>query len=249
MALPKMTEYTQPISGLAPQGGPEVNLQGVFQQCFDEIMNAVNDLADALMGVVDGESGADGIGATLIEGLGDENTKTVQLIVEALKLYIDAHKNRSDNPHNVTPEQLNVYTKDDINPYLRGGDTVIKVEVFTIVNSNLGDGTFSYTDKNGITIIGMLGISGQQLFMLQEGSYELGLNRIDAVVNDTLQRSVSSGGLEEISTSIVALTQPEGNGAEITIKYFEKIGIIGTGLIVMGEANPGAGYFWYKVVA
>jgi hypothetical protein len=40
-------------------------------------------------------------------------------------------------------------------------------------------------------------------------------------------RSAASGGLVEASETSVQLTTPQGIGAEITFKYFERIGITG----------------------
>lgn len=141
-----------------------------------------------------------------------------------------------------------VYTKTQLEPYLRGGDTVIRREVFIIVNSNNGDGTFTYKDVNDIEHIGELGASGEQIFTLQKGNYALGEERIEATVNDTLQRSVTSGGLQEIDSTHVALTMPEGNGAEITIKYFESIGVTGLGLIQRSATEPPIDVYWFEVV-
>ena len=141
-----------------------------------------------------------------------------------------------------------VYSKADLDPFLRGGDTLIKYEVFTIVNSNLGNGTFSYLNKNAVTVIGTLDGSGNQVFTLIEGNYLIGQNRINMTINDTLQRSVASGGLLEVDATHIALTSPEGAGAELTIQYFERIGIVGTGLIVQGTVKPPSEFFWYKEV-
>jgi len=144
--------------------------------------------------------------------------------------------------------KTDVYTKTEMDPFLRGGDTLIVYEVFTIVNSNLGNSTFSYRDKNNTLIIGTLGISGNQIFTLQQGTYDLGQNRINLTVNDTLQRSVASGGLDEIDPTHIALTSPEGVGAELTIQYFERIGITGTGLAVQGTVAPPSNFFWNEEV-
>lgn len=134
------------------------------------------------------------------------------------------------------------YIKSELDPYLRGGDTIIKEEVFTITNSNNGAGGFLYTDKNNIEITGSLDGSGNQIFTLQDGNYELNENRIEATINDTLRRSVASGGLFEIDTTHIKLTDPQGDGAEITFRYFEKIGVIGSGLIII--SNTQGPYFW-----
>ncbi len=123
--------------------------------------------------------------------------------------------------------KVDVYTKTELQPYLAGGDTKIKYEVFTIVTSNNGDGTFTYKDSNNNSIVGDLDESGNQVFALQNGSYQVGQNRIEAFINDTLHRSQASGGLEEVSSTAVKLTVPAGDGAEITFRYFERIGLAG----------------------
>ena len=51
---------------------------------------------------------------------------------------------------------------------------------------------------------------GYQVFELTQGNYDLEKNRVEIIVNDTLRRSVVSGGVEEIDETHVALTQPEG---------------------------------------
>lgn len=182
------------------------------------------------------------------------DTKDVELKANIDSIYatllsvIDTHKLNTSNPHNVTASQLNVYTKTELDPYLRGGDTVIKYDVFTIVNGNNGNSTFTYSDASGNMHTGVLNAQGHQTFTLISGSYTVGQNRIECVINDTLSRSVASGGLFENSSNTITLTSPEGNGAEITFKYFEKIGIVGTGLIVINANQPPSGYVWYKVL-
>jgi len=140
------------------------------------------------------------------------------------------------------------YTQAYLVPWLRGGDTSVKEEVFTIINSNLGDETFSYSVGAG-TIIGSLGLNGEQIFTLNEGVYEVGTNRIEAIINDTLRRSVASGGLLEVDINQVALTSPEGSGAEITVKYFERLGMAAEYNIKMSAVKPPANNgktMWFK---
>lgn len=114
---------------------------------------------------------------------------------------------------------------------------MIREETFIIITSDNGDGTFTYS-QNGIPTNGSLGGSGEQIFTLTSGTYDLGGNRIEAIVNDTLRRSVNSGGLQEIDTNIVALTQPEGVGAEITFKYYERLGIAAEYNIRLSSTQP-----------
>jgi hypothetical protein len=187
----------------------------------------------------------------------DSKDSDLRLLITTLNTYvtnqdailltnIETHKSNVNNPHNVTPAQLSVYTKAELQPYLRGGDTVIRYDVFTIVNSNLGNSTFTYSDKNNVIYTGVITPEGYQTFTLTQGEYALAQNRIDATINDTLQRSVASGGLIETSINKVTLTSPEGTGAEITFKYFEKVGIVGTGTTILSPTQPPSGFFWYK---
>ena len=157
---------------------------------------------------------------------------------------IAQHKTSSDH-------DSRYYTKDQITYYLGFGDTSVGVEVFTIVSSNNGDGTFTY--NNGTTdIVGQLTAEGYQIFTLANGTYDLGQNRVEAYVNDTLHRSAASGGLVEIAPDKVALTQPEGAGAEITIKYYERISLGGEQSIVLSTIQPqrtaNRSILWFKLL-
>lgn len=148
--------------------------------------------------------------------------------------------------------QLNnlYYTKSELTPWLRGGDTSIREDVFFIVSPNNGDGTFTYS-INGQNITGTLGENGEQIFTLVSGYYEPGTNRIEAIINDTLRRSAISGGLIEIDNTTVGLTQPEGAGAEITFKYYERIGMTAEYNIKLSAEKPPMNdgkNMWFKVI-
>lgn len=143
------------------------------------------------------------------------------------------------------------YTKDELAQYLQGGDTSVGIEVFTIVSSDNGDGTFTY--NNGTTdIVGQLTTKGYQVFTLANGTYDLGQNRVEAYVNDTLHRSAASGGLVEIAPDKVALTQPADVGTEITIKYYERISLGGEQSIVLSTIQPqrtaNRSILWFKLL-
>jgi hypothetical protein len=206
---------------------------------------------------------------------------------------LQAHASNTNNPHAVTASQVGTYTasqidtkdtaittalnmhkgssdhdtryytKGEIDGRLRGGDTLIKMEVFQIITSNNGDNTFTYRDGGGTDRTGTLTPEGYQTFFLLLGQYPVGENRIEAVVGDTLHRSAVSGGLVETSSTAFTLTSPEAAGAEITVKYFERLGITGEhalshqvgnvdevpGLFYMGAAQPASTKaFWFKVV-
>lgn len=172
---------------------------------------------------------------------GDYNAATLKELLT--KLQIELWGNPVLHKHDER-----YYTKLELDRYLQGGDTVIHVEVFEIVSGNLGDGTFSYKDSAGVTQIGYLDALGNQQFILQKGSYELGQNRIEATINDTLIRSSASGGLTELGENIIQLNDPQAAGAEITVKYFERIGFAPTNGVVISETNPGGNMLWYQVV-
>lgn len=177
-------------------------------------------------------------------------------IIYANSLFRLTHANSTDH-------DVRYYTKSQLDPMLRSGDTRIREETFIIVNSNLGNGTFTYKDDTDTVQIGEITDEGHQVFTLLKGNYKLNENRITAIVGDTLHRSVGSGGLREIDPTHIALTAPEGSGAEVSFHYFEQIGISGehyitheigqsdevAGLMYVGtEPPPGGKAFWCKVV-
>ncbi len=156
------------------------------------------------------------------------------------------------------------YTKDQINANF-AGDGDIVYEVFTVTSVNEEEGVFTYTDKSGASHAGELTNLGHQVFTLQEGAVH-NSSRIEAFVDDTLHRSVVSGGLELLDEHTVVLTEPETEGAEITFKYYKQVRITGThrtmhendgedeikGLINISETEPSkkfAGKIWGKVIS
>lgn len=171
---------------------------------------------------------------------------------------LTTHKSSADHDGRYyTKTQLNAnqlgniyYTKNELLPYLRGGETNIREEVFQIVNPNNGDGTFVYFDGTS-NITGVVTPEGYQVFTFTTGYYELGLNRVECYINDTLRRSTKSGGLVEISENEIALSAPEGTGAEISFRFYERIGMTAEYNIKMGETQPPANdgkTMWFKVI-
>lgn len=152
---------------------------------------------------------------------------------------LNTHKSSTDH-------DSRYYTKQELEGYLRGGDTKIREEVYTIISANNGDGTFTYKDDLEYVYSGTIDEeTGFQVFELQKGTYPTGENKVTVFINDTLRRSAISGGLIEISENEIGIS-PEGNGAEITIFYYERIGLMGehaithqsggTDIIVVDEA-------------
>lgn len=213
------------------------------------VQSIIEALITRLQAVTAGASGAKFVGVETIAGLTGND---VQTLLIALKTYSDNYNTIQDNAlgaHKTSSDHdSKYYTKTEMDPYLSGGDTIRLYDVYTIVNSNAGDGTFTYQDKNSAVQTGEITAEGYQSFALQSGSYQVGSNMIDATINDTLRRSVASGGLAEIDSTHVALTVPEGAGAEITIEYFQRLGVTGTGLIVVSPIQPPSGFVWFKVV-
>lgn len=155
-----------------------------------------------------------------------------------------------NNHRGSTDHDNRYYTKAELTPYLQGGDTLIKEEVFTIINADNGDGTFTYND--GVqNVISELTENGYQVFTLTKGEYLSDMNRIEVIINDTLRRSAASGGLVEIDNTTFALS-PEGNGAEITAKYYERIGLTGEHNLIINEVQPPqseGNTVWFKVLS
>jgi hypothetical protein len=166
--------------------------------------------------------------------------------------FFTQHKISGDHDVRYYPKS-EVYTKEELIPYLQGGSTVRKVEVFTIVNSNNGDGTFTYRDRHGILHTGELDENGHQIYELQEGNYPPHQNLIEVFIMDTLRRDARSGGLEEIDETHIKLTDPQGDGAEITAVYFERIGVAGEHrLYYTGDNTPppvtSDSTMWFEVI-
>ena len=62
---------------------------------------------------------------------------------------------------------------------MRGGDTKIREEVYTIISANNGDGTFTYKDDLEYVYSGTIDEeTGFQVFELQKGTYPTGENKV-----------------------------------------------------------------------
>lgn len=142
----------------------------------------------------------------------DVGLSKVLNVKQASKVEFDAH-NHDDR----------YYTKDEIAPLLDSGNLTIYEDIYTIINPDKGDGTFTY-EYVGHTHWGnranYLGPNGEQLFTLVSGSYEPNMNHVEVYINDTLRRTARSGGIVELDPNLVQLTEPEGAGTKITIRYY-----------------------------
>lgn len=163
--------------------------------------------------------------------------------IENIILSIDNHKNSGDHDDRY-------YTKEQLEEHLPGGDTQRKEEVYTIVSADNGDGTFVYTDGTK-SYIGELTPEGHQVFTLNNGSYSMDNNTLTVWISDTLRRSKKSGGVNEISPISFALTQPEKSGTEITIEYYERVGMAGEHNIIYSKTKPlstKVSTMWFEVL-
>lgn len=170
---------------------------------------------------------------------------------------LTAHKISGDHDHRYYTKLLLdsgalnklYYTKEELLPWLRGGDTIIREEVFVIINPDNGDGTFTYTSKDEI-VFGEITGEGYLVFELVTGFYDLGDNRIEVIINDTLRRSVVSGGIVEISPTQVALTDTEESGTEITVRYYERLGVTAEYNIKLSVEKPPYNHgktMWFEI--
>lgn len=226
----------------------EYNMRwNLIQAQGDQHSNMIRDILKMLYDtVLNDADGVSHIKVTMPEYASD-NLKGVLLAIDQ-RLKADAqalvnHKTSGDHDGRY-------YTKAELIPWLRGGDTNRKEEVFIIVNSNNGDGTFTYT-ANGEPVIGQLTSEGYQVFELREGYYDLGGERIEVFINDTLRRSVKSGGLIEISPTSFALTATEGAGAEVSAIYYERLGMIAEYNIKLSAEKPpqnNGKNMWFKII-
>lgn len=123
------------------------------------------------------------------------------------------------------------------------GNTEIFCDVYTIINSNNGDNTFSYKNTADEVFTGVITPEGNQRFELTS-NYFTGLNRVEAVINDSLIRSSASGGLIEVGeagvpTNLVDL-MPLGAGTEVTFKYYMQISLGGAHALSHGAYSKDA---------
>lgn len=89
--------------GLAPDA-----MKAKFEETAKELLAPkYNKLADQL----EAETASESMGAKVPEGLPEETEKTVQAVLLALMLYVQAHEKNRENPHVVTAEQVGAYTK------------------------------------------------------------------------------------------------------------------------------------------
>ena len=247
-------------------GASLIDVSAIAPFASSKLQTFLQGVVARLQSIESTKSGSDFIGSSVITGV---QGNTVQSQLQSLQANINKLKSdvqlvlneKADKGNTYTVSQIDtllmqkanrseVYTKTELDPYLRGGDTTVRYDVFTIVSGNNGDGTFTYQAKGGKEVLGQLTEEGYQIFTLQNGTYAPGTNQIKMIVGDTLHRSVASGGLLEIDDVNVALTIPESAGREITIEYFERVGVSGEASVVISKTVPTrlSATIWFKDV-
>ena len=103
-------------------------------------------------------------------------------------------------------------------------DTSLHVETFTITSLDNGDGTFTYVNEDGEQRYKQFDNNGY-IFELEHGSYIPGRNHLTVVLDDVLERSVVSGGIEELDSIRFKLLEKIPVGTELTVKYINWVRI------------------------
>lgn len=106
-------------------------------------------------------------------------------------------------------------------------DNITKVESFTIVQETVPDNPneFIYTNSEGQQRHGLKewNAAGTVLkgyvFTLEQGTYIMHRNHLRVTIDDLLQRSVATGGVEEVSEKRFRLTEQLVDKMEITVEY------------------------------
>lgn len=106
-------------------------------------------------------------------------------------------------------------------------DNISKVESFTIVQETVPDNPneFIYTNSEGQQRHGLKewNAAGTVLkgyvFTLEQGTYIMHRNHLRVTIDDLLQRSVATGGVEEVSEKRFRLTEQLVDKMEITVEY------------------------------
>ena len=103
-------------------------------------------------------------------------------------------------------------------------DTSLHVETFTITSLDNGDGTFTYVNEDGEQRYKQFDNNGY-VFELEHGSYIPGRNHITIILDDVLERSVVSGGIQELDSIRFKLLEKVPVGTELTVKYINWVRI------------------------
>lgn len=118
-----------------PELAPDA-MKAKFEETAKQLLAPKHNL---LAQQLEAETAAGSLGAAVPAGLNAETAKTVQAVLAALMLYMQAHEQRTDNPHTVTAAQAGAYTKAET-------DAAINAKVQQI---GAGDMTMAVYDPEG----------------------------------------------------------------------------------------------------
>ena len=95
---------------------------------------------NTLVEQLEAETAAASLGAAVPTGLSAQTAKTVQAVLAALMVYIQAHEKKDDNPHDVTATQTGAYTKAET-------DSAINEKVVQIGAGDMAKATYDPQNK------------------------------------------------------------------------------------------------------
>jgi len=103
-------------------------------------------------------------------------------------------------------------------------DSRINLEVFTITAIN-GDGTFIYTNTEGLNRTKNLTSSGKPMFELEKGTYINKRNALEVFVNNDKYTSTSDGSLVEVDEMRFSMATSYSVGTKFTARYIQRFNI------------------------
>jgi len=116
-------------------------------------------------------------------------------------------------------------------------DTALHTEVFTILEIDEENHTFRYQDAYG-NIQEKTKDENGFVFQLADGRFYLpGRHHLTVILDDVLERSVDSGGIEELDEHRFRLKEDVPVGTEVTVRYFQWVRI-GNPYPRIYETNP-----------
>ena len=99
-------------------------------------------------------------------------------------------------------------------------DAIMEVETFVIKDLDDGDGNFTYETSDG-QLRHLPKTDQGYVFELEKGTYAIGRNHLEVYIDDTLRRTVNSGGVIELSERRFALQDDLKVEQEITASYYK----------------------------
>lgn len=121
-------------------------------------------------------------------------------------------------------------------------------ESFTVICADNGNGTFTYENDNGERRTKPIIENKGYVFDLDKGTYIVGRNHLNAVVDGVLTRTVANKGIEELSEKRFVLCDTLEDGQEVSVKYVKWLRVGNPWpRIFLNEGQPetaGKGDFW-----